>query len=60
MYEYGVEMDLSQMSKNNPNAMAKTIDEIASEGWRLVSTTSVRNPNASYVYLFFERERQGT
>ena len=58
MFEYAVRGDTSQLRKNDPTAMQKLANEMAAEGWRLVSTESVVNNAASYVYLFFEREKQ--
>lgn len=57
MYEYVVKGDLSMTGKNDPAAMAKTVNEMAAAGWRLVSTASVAHQSVSYVYMFFERAR---
>lgn len=58
MFEYRVTSDVSTKGDNNPEAIAKKINEMAADGWRLSKVTSFADiRNVSRVYCFFERER---
>jgi uncharacterized protein DUF4177 len=57
VFEYAVRADLSRMKKNSTGAMETMVNEMARDGWRLVSTEALVNNAASYIYFFFERER---
>lgn len=58
MYEYKVHRDVSLKNDNDPKALEKTANELASDGWRLVSTAENAQGNTSKIFMFFEREKK--
>lgn len=57
MKEYKVIVDKSNSADNNPEAIAKKMNELAAAGWQLSHVTSFSSTaNTSKVYCVFERE----
>lgn len=68
MYEYKVDAlvyytkittDKEHIVKSSQADIQETLNERAGEGWRLVSTDATDFGFAVYVYLYFERPKQG-
>lgn len=57
--EYSVVLDHSNTGRNDPDALTKKCNEMAHDGWRLVSTCAITTgaTGKANLYLFFERQR---
>jgi hypothetical protein len=56
MKEYAVRADLSQTGGNKPEAIEKTVNAMAKEGWMLDRVAGTGSNNRSNVYMFFSRD----
>ncbi len=56
MKEYKVTRDISLKNDNNPIALEKVANEMAGDGWRLVSSVMSDAGSTSKIFLFWERD----
>jgi hypothetical protein len=56
MKEYRVTRDISLKNDNNPVALEKTANDMAGEGWRLITSVMSDAGSTSKIFLFWERE----
>ena len=56
MREYKVIRDESFRERNNTNTMEQKINELAQEGYRVVSSCAVKSLDSTKIYIFLERE----
>jgi hypothetical protein len=57
MKEYRVTRDVSLKNDNNPLALEKIANEMAGEGWRLISSVMSDAGSTSKIFLFWERDK---
>jgi hypothetical protein len=57
MKEYRVTRDVSLKNDNNPVALEKIANEMAGDGWRLITSVMSDAGTTSKIFLFWERER---
>jgi hypothetical protein len=57
MNEYRVTRDVSLKNDNNPVALEKIANEMAGDGWRLITSVMSDAGTTSKIFLFWERER---
>ena len=57
MKEYKVTRDISLQNDNNPVALEKIANELAGDGWGLISSVMSDAGSTSKIFLFWERER---
>lgn len=56
IYYSKLTLDSEHIAKDSKKEIQEKLDEYASQGYRLTSTTSTNFGLALYVYLFFEKE----
>ncbi len=56
LYYSKLTLDPEHIAKDSKKEIQATLDEYASQGYRLTSTTSTNFGLAIYVYLFFEKD----
>ena len=56
LYYSKLTLDSEHIAKDSKKEIQEKLDEYASQGYRLTSTTSTNFGLALYVYLFFEKE----
>jgi len=57
MKEYKVTRDISLKNDNNPVALEKIANEMAGDGWRLMTAVMSDAGSTSKIFLFWERDR---
>lgn len=57
MKEYRVTRDISLKNDNNPLALEKVANEMAGDGWRLITSVMSDAGSTSKIVLFWERDR---
>jgi len=57
MKEYRVTRDVSLKNDNKPVALEKIANEMAGDGWRLITSVMSDAGTTSKIFLFWERER---
>jgi len=57
MKEYRVTRDVSLKNDNSPVALEKIANEMAGDGWRLITSVMSDAGTTSKIFLFWERER---
>jgi len=57
MKEYRVTRDVSLKNDNNPVALEKIANEMAGDGWRLISSVMSDAGTTSKIFLFWERDK---
>jgi hypothetical protein len=57
MKEYRVTRDMSLKNDNNPVALEKVANEMAADGWRLITSVMSDAGSTSKIFLFWERDR---
>ena len=58
MFEYKVVRDISMKGDNNPEALEKSMNELAGQGWRLCEGVTFAVGAAQKMYFVFEREKK--
>lgn len=57
MFEYKVVRDISMKGDNSPEALEKTMNGLAADGWRLREGVTFAAGAAQKMYFVFEREK---
>ena len=57
MKEYRVTRDVSLKNDNNPVALEKIANDMAGDGWRLISSVMSDAGSTSKIFLFWERDK---
>lgn len=57
MKEYRVTRDVSLKNDNDPKSLEKMANELAAEGFRIVSTATNAQGSTSKIFMWWEREK---